>query len=131
MLELELKAKIEDPELMRERILSLGALSTEFVTEHDYYFNAPHKDFCNTDEALRLRSAANSWTLTYKGSKRRDFAFKAREEINVQIEDGEKMRELLLNLGFKISDNMSSTRNNLFICHCIVTSLFNHTITVM
>ena len=101
MLEIELKVQVPDLERVRERLLSLNALSEGGeISERDVYFNAPHRDFAETDEALRLRYYDGSSTLTYKGPKLSEYNIKARVELNCGIESGAVMEEMLDSLGF-------------------------------
>ena len=95
-MEVEIKSRINDPQSVERDIIKLGGRFVKEVSEEDWYFNHPCIDFSKTDEALRIRSDG---TLTYKG-KREDSITKSREEINVKIEDTEKMRTLLEKLGF-------------------------------
>jgi adenylate cyclase class 2 len=101
MLEIELKVRVTDLTPVRTRLADLGATMTERTREHDVYYNAPHRDFGSTDEALRVRYSDGRTIMTYKGAKRPDFKFKAREELNVTIEDGEIFEQVLIRLGFR------------------------------
>ena len=91
-----------DPDLVpiRERILLNHEGIPVKVHERDIYYNAPHRDFGTTDEALRLRYAGGSCTLTYKGKKMREFRLKAREELNCGVDSGEIIEQILQRLGF-------------------------------
>jgi len=94
MLEIEIKVRVPDLVPVRERIL-LGHEGTPVkVHERDIYYNAPHRDFGITDEALRLRYAGGSCTLTYKGKKKSEYRLKAREELICGVDPGE-MTELI------------------------------------
>jgi len=101
MLEIELKVRVPDLAPVRERLLALGARMTEKTGEHDIYYNAPHRDFAITDEALRVRYSSGRTIITYKGAKRRDLQFKAREELNVIVEDGVEFEQMLEHIGFR------------------------------
>jgi adenylate cyclase class 2 len=101
MIEIELKVQVPDLAPVRERLLAIGAHMTEKTGEHDIYYNAPHRDFAVTDEALRVRYSSGRTTITYKGAKRRDLAFKAREELNVIVESGKEFEQILERIGFR------------------------------
>jgi adenylate cyclase, class 2 len=101
MLEIELKVQVPDLAPVRERLMANGALLTEKTGEHDIYFNAPHRDFAVTDEALRVRYSSGRTIVTYKGAKRRDLQFKAREELNVIVEEGIQFELMLERIGFR------------------------------
>jgi len=110
MLEIELKVRVQDLAPIRERLRELHADLTGTTCEHDVYFNAPHRDFARTDEALRVRYSDNNVIVTYKGAKIPGFEFKAREEINVTIENGAGFESILERLGFKKTAVVDKTR---------------------
>lgn len=104
MTEVELKAALT-AELMAalpERLAGLGFVPDEDVRERDLYFNAPHRDFRETDEALRLRTVSGSrqeTVITYKGAKT-DHRSNTRLEYETALGEGETARAILLALGF-------------------------------
>lgn len=100
MLEVEIKARVPDLVTIRERLLLHHAGTSARVHERDIYYNAPYRDFGTTDEALRLRYAGGTCTLTYKGKKMKEYRLKAREELNCGVESGEMMEMILSRLGF-------------------------------
>jgi adenylate cyclase class 2 len=100
MLEVEIKARVEDPGEIRERLLLGHATPSGRIHERDVYFNAPHRDFGVTDEALRLRYAEGGAVLTYKGPKMKEYRLKAREELNTSIGSGSGTELILERLGF-------------------------------
>jgi adenylate cyclase, class 2 len=101
MLEIELKVRVPDLQPIRQRLRDLHAEQTDRTHEHDVYFNAPHRDFGQTDEALRVRYGDDKIIVTYKGAKIQGFEFKAREEINVIVENGPRFEDILERLGFR------------------------------
>jgi adenylate cyclase class 2 len=100
LLEVEMKARVENTEEIRERLLLRHARPSGRVHERDIYFNAPDRDFAVTDEALRLRYTEEGCVLTYKGPKIRDYRVKAREELNTGVESGKVVETMLIRLGF-------------------------------
>ena len=56
MIEVEVKAKIENFDTMRKKLDELGAKKTKTESQEDLYFNSPIVDFAETDEALRIRT---------------------------------------------------------------------------
>ena len=56
MIEVEVKAKIDNFEDMRKKLNDLGAIKTKEEFQEDIYFNSPIVDFAKTDEALRIRT---------------------------------------------------------------------------
>ena len=112
MLEIECKLRVPALEPVRERLLISHGTPLGTLQEKDAYFNAPHRDFATTDEALRIRTVDGRCVLTYKGPKKKDYHFKAREEINVDIGSGEGFEDLLQRLGFFKVAEVRKTREN-------------------
>lgn len=54
MYEVEVKLRA-DRETVRARLAEAGAVREARVTQVDTYYDAPHRDFAETDEALRIR----------------------------------------------------------------------------
>src|SRR5437588_12515726 len=88
MLEVEVKYRDADRDAVQAKLLALGAVKLEERIDADQYFNAPDRDFKQTDEAFRLRRIGPKNRLTYKGPKR-DAATKTRTEIEVSLADGD------------------------------------------
>jgi len=103
MYEVELKVR-GDHDRVRERLEALGAERVDSVTQADTYYDAPHRDFAATDEAVRLRAETRDDTaetrITYKGPKV-DSESKTREELETTVGDGETASELFESLGFE------------------------------
>jgi adenylate cyclase class 2 len=105
-LEVEMKFPVADFAALRQRLRKRGArrAGTRPRREEDHYFNAPDRDFAQTDEALRLRRIGSANYVTYKGPKR-DTQTKTRTEIEVGIDNGEEAAEdfcrLLRSLGYR------------------------------
>ncbi|HJZ58549.1 MAG TPA: class IV adenylate cyclase [Gemmataceae bacterium] len=104
MLEVEVKYRAADRDAVLVRLLALGADLAEERVDVDHYFNAPDRDFKQTDEAFRLRQIGKANWLTYKGPKR-EAATKTRKEVEVRLRDGDAiaadMEALLVCLGYR------------------------------
>jgi len=100
MLEIELKVRIPSLDQIREQLTKKNARFCGRVHEHDIYYNAPHRDFAVTDEAVRVRYTDDHAVVTYKGPKIKKFGLKAREELNFAVESGEAFETMLVRLGF-------------------------------
>lgn len=104
MLEIEIKAKVERPEALREALHNHGFVRLQAVRETDTYYNGVDRSFAKTDEALRLRMNENldkggeRSAVTYKGPKL-DSRSQTRKEYEVGVQDGEGMHQLLQALG--------------------------------
>ncbi len=107
-MEVEVKFRVSNLEDIERKISE----TSEFVVEKfedDVYFNHPCRNFAETDEALRIRKDSDGFTLTYKGAKI-DSETKTRDEIKVIVDDFEKMKEILMRLGFRISGRVVKKR---------------------
>jgi adenylate cyclase class 2 len=119
MYEVEMKVRA-DGAVVRERLASSEATGERVVFQEDTYYDAPHRDFAETDEALRLRREADlgadapsgvsaaadaladdefETRVTYKGPLVDDVS-KTREEFETAVEDGAAMGEVFERLGF-------------------------------
>jgi len=114
VIEVEIKVRITDSDEMRKLFEENGGVYKISLNHEDTYFNMPPglRDFKKTDEALRIRKSISynknkmesnpltKFFLTYKG-KKMDSITKTRREMEIQVEDGESLRELLKILEFK------------------------------
>ncbi len=126
--EIEIKVRVAALEPIEERLKSDGAELIADQDEHDIYYNAPHCDFEQTDEALRLRYVENQKCskvippcITYKGAKVGRGGFKAREEIIVNLSSGEEFSVILERLGFKKTADVEKHRKIYRVKDAIVT----------
>ena len=114
MIEVEIKTKISKPDLIKQKLKKIGGIYKLSLIHEDTYFNMPNglRDFKKTDEALRLRKSIEfskkdktkshkvNYFITYKG-KKIDTSTKTRKEIELNIANLEKMREILTVIGFQ------------------------------
>jgi adenylate cyclase class 2 len=112
MLEVELKVRVPSLDTVRRKLLQLNAEFCGRVHERDIYYNAPHRDFSKTDEALRVRFTDGKTIVTYKGAKMKNLNLKAREELNTEIGSGETFADILDRLGFARSAEVNKWREN-------------------
>lgn len=108
MYEVELKVRA-DHESVRGRLEKLGATREATVEQVDTYYDAPHRNFADTDEALRLREVQPdgqaappepTTKFTYKGPLIGD-GTKTREEHESQVDDNKAIGAALQALGFE------------------------------
>lgn len=113
MIEVEVKAHVDNFNIVKKALSDLKAQKIKIEYQKDIYFNAPHRDFSKTDEALRIRETTTKDSvkliLTYKGAKM-DEVSKTRKEIEVEIEDKQRMSDILENLGFIPVANVNKER---------------------
>ncbi|ELY49739.1 MULTISPECIES: class IV adenylate cyclase [Natronorubrum] len=104
MYEVETKVPA-DLAAVRTQLDELGATRERTVVQADTYYDAPHREFVETDEALRIRrestpeAGTDETCVTYKGPLL-DGESKSREEFETAVGDGETMDAILTNLGF-------------------------------
>ena len=110
MLEVELKVRVQALDPVRENLIRLNARFLSRVHEHDLYYNAPHRDFGITDEAVRIRYSDDNAVVTYKGPKIKKFGLKAREEVNFAVESGTSFETMLERLGFTLTTDVNKWR---------------------
>jgi len=109
MYEVEIKVRAAH-DAVRERLAATDATALGTVTQVDTYFDAPHRDFAETDEALRIRRESRAdetaddedgdAVVTYKGPLV-DSESKTREEIEAGLDDGDDVRAILEAVGFE------------------------------
>ncbi|RYJ13895.1 class IV adenylate cyclase [Halogeometricum borinquense] len=129
MYEVEVKLPT-DHETVRSQLTDAGAVHEASVTQIDTYYGAPHRDFAETDEALRIRretrvsdgtnqsdgegetaeaDKATTTKMTYKGPLV-DSASKTRTEHEVVVSDAESAEGILSGLGFSPVETVEKER---------------------
>ncbi len=102
-LEVEVKFLVEDIESLRKALLDNGALVVRpRVYERNVRFDTAGNALLQKEELLRLRQDT-AVTLTFKGPSAQDLTSEAkiREEIEVQVNDFERMAAILQRLGYE------------------------------
>ena len=129
MYEVEMKVRAGGVET-RAQLREAGASLSRVVFQEDTYYDAPHRDFAETDEALRMRREATlapdaptavegvmdalddgafDTRVTYKGPLVDD-ASKTREEFETGVADGETMARVFSELGFAPAATVAKRR---------------------
>lgn len=114
MYEVELKVRA-DHETVRAQLDELGAQPEGRIRQDDTYYNAPDRDFAETDEALRIRRVSRPdddrvvERVTYKGPLL-ETESKSREEFETGVEHGETMDRILDGLGYDATATVSKKR---------------------
>jgi adenylate cyclase class 2 len=101
MLEIEMKFPVADFAVVEQRLTGWGARAGAALAESDHYFNAPDRDFRQTDEAFRLRRIGTDNRITYKGPRQGGPA-KTRTEIEVALDGGDGPAEAFSRLVFQL-----------------------------
>jgi adenylate cyclase class 2 len=99
VIEVEIKAYLDDLSFVESQLLQLGAIFQKTIHQSDIYLQHPIRNFAQTDEAVRIRISDNGNFLTYKGPKI-DSSSKTREELEIEIREPDKLLELLKKIGF-------------------------------
>ncbi len=113
MYEVELKCRA-DHESLRKKLDEVGADHVDSRTQNDTYYNAPHRNFADTDEALRIRYEQPAdgkavTKLTYKGPLVEQES-KTREEHETVVEDDQALTGILSGLGFEPAVRVEKNR---------------------
>jgi len=124
LIEVEVKASVKDFVDVQEKLIQIGAVKIKKEHQKDVYYNAPHKDFGETDEALRIReipeNGKNRVILTYKGAKLDDVS-KTRKEIEVDVSEAKNTALILENLGFRKAATVKKDRDIYHLDEFIIT----------
>ena len=112
MLEFELKVRTSSLDPVRQQLIGHNARFCGRIHEHDIYYNAPHRDFGVTDEAIRVRYTNDHALVTYKGAKIKTSGLKAREELNIVVDSGTVFEQMLDRLGFTRTAEVNKWREN-------------------
>jgi adenylate cyclase class 2 len=102
--EIEEKLKVDSLKEVESRLAEVGAEFLEEQFQTDAYFDNADAALKSSDRALRLRRQRTGQKekafLTYKGPKEKS-DFKKRQEIEVELGDGDSAEKLLLALGYE------------------------------
>lgn len=103
MYEVEVKVRAAHGPV-EQALADAGAEERGAVEQADTYYDAPHREFAETDEALRvrreMRDGETEAQITYKGPKV-DAESKTRREVETGVEDGDDAAAILDALGFE------------------------------
>ena len=117
MYEVEIKVPA-DHARVEPRLRELGAERAGQCGQRDVYYDAPHREFAETDEALRIRHETDTdpaadlpetTRLTYKGPLL-DPSSKTRSEHETVVEDAAALAGVLNGLGFEPAATVEKQR---------------------
>jgi len=129
MYEVEVKVRAAH-DAVEPALAAAGATAAGAVLQEDVYYDAPHRDFAETDEALRIRrersldgagqspagdtdgGAPDDWEttrITYKGPLL-EAESKSREEHETAVDDGEAAAGIFDGLGFEPAATVRKAR---------------------
>jgi adenylate cyclase class 2 len=113
MYEVELKVQAAH-EPLRQRLADLGADHIDSRQQTDTYYDAPHRSFAETDEALRIRreqpaDGDETTKITYKGPLV-EAESKTREEHETAVESETALEGIVSGLGFEPAATVEKNR---------------------
>ena len=110
-LEVEVKYRMADRKPLIDKLVAMGVSFVGEERHRDTYFAPPHRDFAETDEALRIRRTDAVGWITYKGPKI-DAATKTRREVEAPLElaSAESLMDILKELSFTPVREVVKTR---------------------
>jgi len=104
MVETEVKIRIEDPEAIKSKLLSLGAVVTRGRHEEENtLYDFPSGSLRAAGRTLRVRAAGRTTTLTLKGPKQKSRSFKVRDEFETAVGNRGQLKKIVQGLGLKPS----------------------------
>lgn len=109
MLEVELKAVVEDAAATRARLESAGASLTFAGRMEDRRYDTPDGRFARRDVVIRLRMYRPSnggrpeAHLDWKGASSSDSGYKVRDELSTMVGDAGALAMILDRLGFVVT----------------------------
>jgi adenylate cyclase class 2 len=103
-IEIEAKLKVDSLQEVKSKLAQFGADFLEEQLQTDYYFDDANGTLTKADRCFRLRRQLTGKSekvfLTYKDAREKD-KFKKRQEIEIEVEDGDLTEELFLALGYE------------------------------
>ena len=102
MREIEIKLRIESMAAARTRVRRLGfrPLGPREL-ERNIVFDTPAQTLRNSQQLLRLRSKGGRWWLTYKNRPEPDSRHKIRQEMEIELPEGQQLAAILDRLGYQ------------------------------
>jgi adenylate cyclase class 2 len=123
-LEIEAKVRVEKLEPIAEKLRQWGAEFLQTVREEDLYFDSGDGVILQKDCGLRIRkrdsqapNLKSQIFLTYKGPRGKSI-FKSRQESQVELDDFDTMKIILLSLGYKERLTVEKTRQLWHLDNC-------------
>jgi adenylate cyclase, class 2 len=103
--EIEVKFKVDDPQVLIERLQTLGfSQITGHTHEMNVLYDFPGGPLRRRGALLRVRQYGSKWTVTYKDRNTvRPGRHKSRREIETVIHDGQALATILQSVGFQPS----------------------------
>jgi len=98
--ECELKIPVADLAEVCDELRAAGAVPLgQSGREVNVLFDTPERSLAVSGQALRLRRFSGSWIMTFKGPVSYRGRVKEREEVELEVEDGQALADILQRLG--------------------------------
>jgi adenylate cyclase class 2 len=121
--EIEAKLKVDSLEEIERKLTEAGAEFEQEQLQTDYHFDDAKRTLQKTDRCLRLRrqlvNDSERFFLTYKGAKEKS-SFKKRQEIEIEIADGDSVLNLFSALGYEKVLTIEKKRFTWHLGDCVV-----------
>jgi adenylate cyclase class 2 len=122
-IEIEAKLKVDSLQEIAEKLDGLGAEFEQEQLQTDCHFDDANGTLQKTDCCFRLRRQLvkkdERFFLTYKGAKEKS-SFKKRQEIEIEVGDGDSVKELLSALGYENVLTIEKKRLTWHLRDCVV-----------
>jgi len=110
-MEIEVKAKIDNVEEIKEKILVSGGILISKNLIKDFSLDFEDGRLQKRDCVLRVRVFENGeGILTFKGPRKADGQYKIREELEVRVDDGMNAVKIFERLGFRVTFRIDRIR---------------------
>ncbi len=123
--EIEAKLRCGDLEGLRERLRKAGAQWVGWVEETNIFFDTEDRSLQAADEGLRLRinrkpaDGSQTVVMTWKGPHRYG-PLKAREEIEIRVDDADAAVAMVERLGFERTLTFEKRRETWRLADCSI-----------
>ena len=108
--EIEMKVQLKNPADLRKKLKELGAEYIGKEKQINITFDSSYFRNVELEKFLRLRKTEKNTILTFKGKDEPNTNAKIREEIEVKVDDFDKMLEILTLLGFVVKIRYEKNR---------------------
>ena len=100
--EIEVKLEVRDPRALKRRLAELGFRRVQARHfESNRLFDFPDRALRKAKRLLRLRFAKGRSLVTFKGRPVQSRDYKMRAEVETEVEDGRRLREILESVGLQ------------------------------
>ncbi len=122
-IEIEAKLKVDSHKAVEGSLSIHGAHFLAKQKQTDFYFDDSKSSFTKEDKCLRIRKESvrgkDKYFLAYKGPKQKS-NFKKRQELEVEVSDFDKSKEILQVLGLRQAIIVEKTRRLWKLNNCLV-----------